>query len=141
MIMGLFSKYGIRFLAIAIAVAAVFLAGAMWAGQKHAKREAAFEREKAVAIAEAVEERDRAHRVALGEEKEAREILVADLEALGTREIELLDQLAVAELTRPASEIVVERIVERDGECEIIGNPFNDRFVELWNDASRSNLN
>jgi hypothetical protein len=137
--MGFLTKYGVRFIAVAIAIAAVFLAGAMWSNQKHAQREADFEREKTIAIAEAVKERDKAHRIALMEEKQARDSLIADLEALGDREVELLERIETAELTRPASEIIIERVVERDGECEIIGNPFTDDFVKLWNDASRPN--
>jgi hypothetical protein len=65
-----------------------------------------------------------------------RATLVADLEALRTRERDLLAEVEDLQLT--PKEVRVERIVKTiPGECGetnvVVANPIGDNFVRLWN--------
>lgn len=132
----------IRILLIAGIAVSIYGLGYMKASAVHAKHEADVQKEITAAVVAKEKQLREEFLVRLDVERAARTMLENDMTALRANRDQLIEAVRLAQLTKPVSAITVEGCMETDDENVrvVLGNPFTDDFVRLWNDASRGRL-
>jgi C4-dicarboxylate-specific signal transduction histidine kinase len=132
----------IRIALLAGIAVSIFGLGYMYSDKQHAEHEADVQKQITAAVVAKEKKLREEFRARLDVERAARTMLENDLFAIRANRDQLIEAVRLAQLTKPVSAITVEGCMESDDENVrvVLGNPFTDDFVRLWNDASRGRL-